>query len=487
MHQEKVINLGDISRVIKGANTVADIVKPTLGPKGRNVVFADMYGMPTITNDGVSIAKQVFADDETEQLGIDILKQSSFRTNLFAGDGTTTSIVLAQAIVQEGQKSDKNPIELRKEINDHCAIALGELKKMAKPVTTFEAIKKVATISAESEEIGHLIAEATEKVGKEGQVNVQESEVNGVRVEYTNGLEIDEGYIAEFMMNNERGEAVLNNPYILIVDSKLSNIKDILPVIQKIVDSGATEVLVVCDGMDGNMIPTIAFNKRAKYMEGKNVMEIFAVKFPAVRKQEFIEDIALITQGKVIGMTTGLFPDKAELSDLGRCEKVVITAKKTTFINGRGDVSAKVETLKNQREASEINKDAYDARIARLQGKVAVIRVGAPTEAELRYMKLKIDDAVCATKAAIQEGVVRGGGIALKMIALDLPDGVLKTALQAPYNQIQENAGGSLRIEDDIFDPVKVTRCALENACSCAGALLTISSSIATKRVKLKD
>lgn len=488
MFQEKIILQGakSIDSLLNGVDLVANVVKKTLGPSGRNVVFADPYGIPTITNDGVSIARQVFSKNETEQMGIDVVKQSSFRTNLNAGDGTTTSIVLAQAIIHEGLKSPRNPIELRKEINEQCADVIEKLKESAKPISTFEEIKGVATISAESEEIGSLIAEATQKVGKDGQVNVQESEVNGIRVEYTNGLEIDEGYIAEFMMNNERGEAVLNDPHILIVDSKLSNIKDILPILQKVADSGATEMLLLCDGLEGNMLPTIAMNKRAKYMEGKPVMEIFAVKFPAIRKNEFIEDIALVTEGKVMGMSSGLFPDKAELSDLGRCTKVVITSKKTTFINGKGDVKSKIETLKNQRDSSEINKDAFDARIARLEGNVALIRVGAPTEAELRYMKLKIDDAVCATKAAIEEGVVRGGGMALKMLAIELPDGVLKNALQAPYNQIQENAGGNFKIADHVMDPVKVVRFALENACSCAGALLTISSSIATKRIEPK-
>ena len=485
MHQSKKILQGKkaIDTLMRGVNLVADIVKQTLGPKGRNVVFADMYGMPTITNDGVSIARQVFSEDETEQLGIDIVKQSSFRTNLIAGDGTTSSIVLAQAIIKEGLQSKTHPLVLRNEINSQCAEIVQKLIDSARPISTHEEIARVATISSEDPAIGEIIATATETIGKEGQITVQESEINGLRVEYTSGLEIDEGYIADFMMNNERGEAIINNPYILIVDSKLSNIKDLLPILQKVADAGMNEVVLVCDGLDGNMLPTIAMNKRAKYIEGKPVMEIFAVKFPAIRKDEFVEDIALVTQGKVIGLSTGLFPDKATLQDLGRCERVVMTNKKTSFINGQGDVSEKVATLKNQRDASEINKEDYNNRIARLQGKVAVIRVGAPTEAELRYMKLKIDDAVCATKAAMEEGVVRGGGIALKTLALDMEDGVLKNALQSPYNQIQENAGGHFTIADDIVDPVKVVRYALLNAVSCAGALLTISSSIATTRV----
>lgn len=511
MYQEKEIFKRSIDKLVKGIDLLADMVKPTLGPKGRNVMYMDQWNIPRITNDGVTIAKQVFTENETEQMAVDALKQQAARTNMQAGDASTTFITLAQAIVHEGIKSDKHPLEKREEINNHCAIVLGELKKSAKPVKTFEEIKNIATISVEDDKIGHLIAEANEKVGKEGKIDVQESEVSGIRVEYTNGLEIDEGYIAEFMMNNERGEAVLHNPYILIVDSKLSNIKDILPVMQNLVDNGIKEVLLMCDGLDGNMIPTIAKNKYAK-MQGTDVMEIIAVKFPAVRKPEFIEDIAMVTEGKIFGMSTGLFPDKAPLDNmargpqgqclnkqylidskkfieenLGQCEKVIITAKKTTFIGGKGDIAAKIETLKNQRDASEINKDNYDDRIARLKGQVAVIKVGAASGVDLGYLRDKIEDAIYATKGAIQEGAVRGGGVALKMIAMELPNGILKQALQAPYNQIQENAGGNFKIEDNVFDSVKSTRIVVENACSFAGSLLTTNSSIATVRVKPKD
>lgn len=499
MYQEKDIKSGEVSIVslVRGIDLASDIVKKTLGPKGSNVIFTDQWGIPRITNDGVTILKQINSKDETENMAIDALKQQAARTNMLAGDASTTFVTLTQSIIHEGMKSTKHHLEKREEINRDCKTVLGELKKTAKPVTTFEEIKNIATIAVEDEAIGHLIAEANEKVGKEGKIDVQESEVNGIRVEYTNGLEIDEGYIAEFMMNNERGEAVLDNPLILIVDSKISNIKDLLPILQKIADSGKNEVLLMCDGLDGNMLPTIALNKRVKYTEGKPVMEIFAVKFPAVRKPEFIEDIALVTQGKVMGMATGLFPDKATLDDLGKCEKVVITSKKTTFIGGKGNVAEKIATLKNQKESSEINKDAYDNRIARLQGKVAVIKVGAASGVDLGYMKDKIEDAIYATKGAIQEGAVRGGGVSLKMIALDLPNGILKEALQAPYNQIQENAGvikkkwwqfwkinKKFKIEDNVFDSVKSTRIVLENSCSFAGSLLTTSASIATVRVR---
>lgn len=501
---------GSLQATERGVDKLANRVKQTLGPKGRNVMYADNWGIPRITNDGVTIAKQIFSDDETEQMVIDALKQQAMRTNMLAGDASTTFITLTQAIFKEGLKSDKHPLEKREEINNHCTLVLNELRKTAKPVRTFEEIKEVATISVESEEIGHKIAEATQKVGAEGQISVQESETNGIKVEYTNGFELDEGYVGEFMMNNERGEAVLNNPYILIVDTKISNIKDVLPVMQNLVDNGISEVLLVSDGLDGNMIPTIAKNKQLKYMEGKNVMEIIAVKFPAIRKEEFIEDFALVTQGKVFGLSTGLFPDKAPVcksrgqqgepqdpqyvadskkfidEHLGRAEKVIITGKKSTFIGGKGDTEAKIETLKNLKATSEINKDRFDDRIARLKGQVAVIKVGAPAGVDLGYLKDKIEDAVYATKGAVEEGAVRGGGMALKMIALDLPDGILKEALQAPYNQIQENAGGNFKIADNVFDSVKSTRIVVENACSFVGALLTTSTTIAKVRIKPK-
>lgn len=489
MYQEKIILSGKlaIEKLLAGIDLLADIVKKTLGPRGSNVMYTDQWGIPRVTNDGVTVAKQISSQDETENMVVDALKQQAMRTNMQAGDASTTFITLAQAIIKEGIKSTKHPLEKRNEINTHCNIVLGELKKSAKHIKTFEEIKNIATIAVEDEKIGHLIAEANEKVGPEGKIDVQESEINGIKIEYTNGLEIDEGYIAEFMMNNDRGEAVLNNPTILLVDSKVSNIKDLLPILQKVADSGKNEVLLMCDGLDGNMLPTIALNKRAKYSEGKSVIEIFAVKFPAVRKPEFIEDIALITKGKVMGIGTGLFPDKATLDDLGTCEKVIITSKKTIFIGGKGDIESKIVTLKNLKDTTETDKQGYDDRIARLKGQVAVIKVGAPSGVDLGYLKDKIEDAIHATKGAIQEGAVRGGGIALKMIALDLPEGILKQALQAPYNQIQENAGGNFKIEDNVYDSVKSTRIVVENACSFAGSLLTTDSSIATVRIKSKE
>ncbi len=375
MKEEKVILQGDkaMKKLVAGIDLLADIVKSTLGPKGSSVMFTDHYNIPRITLDGVSVAREVVSNDDTEQMAIDALKQQAIRTNMLAGDASTTFITLSQAIIKEGLKSNLHPLQKRDEINTQCSIVLGELKKTAKPVTTYEEIKQVATVSVGDSDLGHIIAEACQKVGKEGQVSVQESEINGVRIEYTNGIEIEEGYIAEFMMNNERGEAVLNNPYILMVDSKLSNIKDILPVMQNLVDNGISEVLLLCDGLDGNMLPTIAKNKHAKVTSGANVMEIVAVKLPAVRKQEIMEDIALATQGKIFGMSTGLFPDKAPIDkmprtadghcqnsaylqeskkfiqdNLGKCDKVIVTSKKTTFIGGKGDVKAKIETIKNQ-------------------------------------------------------------------------------------------------------------------------------------------
>jgi len=514
MYTEKeiIIDEKSLETIIKGIDLASNIVKKTLGPHGSNVMYTDQWGITRISNDGVTILKQVFAHNETMQMAIDALKQQAMRTNMMAGDASTTFVTLNQAILHEGKKSKKHPLEKRREIDEHSKIVLNELKGTAKEVETFEDIAQVATISVEDSEIGSLIADAYLTVGKEGKVDVQESEVNGVRVEYNPGLTIDEGYIAEFMMNNERGEAVLHKPYILIVDLKISEINTILPIVQNLADNGVTEMLLVCDGLDGNMLTTISKNTYAKRVEGKNVMEIIAVKFPAVRKQEFIEDIALVTEAKVFGMTTGIFPDKAPIcksrnpqtgqpqdpqylidskkfieDHIGRCDKVVITGKKTTFIGGKGNIDEKIEVLRNQKESnseSVINSEAIDARIARLKGEVAVIKVGSASGIDLGYIKDKIEDAVYATKGAMEEGAVRGGGVALKLIAQDLPDGILKNALQAPYNQIQENAGGHFKIEDDVFDSAKSTRIVVENACSFAGSLLTTGSTIATVRIK---
>lgn len=489
MYQEKEILQKEksLESLVAGVNLLANMVKPTLGPEGRNVIYSDQYGIPRITNDGVTIAKQIFSENETEQMAIDAVKQQSIRTNIQAGDASTTFITLTQAIIEEGLKSKKHPLDKRREINDHCQIVLSKLKEEAKPVKTLEEIKNIATISVEDEKIGHLIAEANDKVGKEGKIDVQESDFSGVRVEYTNGLEIDEGYIADFMMNNERGEAIIYNPYIIVLDAKLSNILDIEPILNKLAQKGLTEVVLVCDGVEGNVLPSIANAKRIKYTEGRPMMEVFAVKFPSVRKPEFIEDIALVTNAKVMGLKTGLLPDKAEIADLGRCKKVIITKNKTVFIDGEGDIEDKIENLKVQKEESETDQEAYDNRIARLQGKVAVIKVGAPSGVDTGYLKDKIDDAVHATKGAIQEGAVRGGGLALKTIAETLPKGILSEALKAPYNQIQENAGGNFEIKDNVFDSLKSVRIVLENACSFAGAILTCNGSIATKRIKPKD
>jgi len=498
MHQDKIIvsEQEGINLLSSGIDKL-DIVVSTLGPKGANVLFANMYNYPQITNDGVTVAKQVKSDNEIEQLAIDTIVQASLRTNQMAGDGTTTSMCLAQAIWREGLKSDKNPNDIRREINEDCAKVITELKKMAKPISTFEEIKRIATISAESEEIGTLIAEATEKVGKDGQIIVQESETAGLTVEYTNGLEIEEGIIIPHMANTERGTAEVKDPYILLVDSKLSNIKDILPAVDALAANGIRQLIVICDGMDGNVPPTVVQNKFPQRLPSGELsvpFEIIGVRIPAVRKPDWIEDIAYVTGAKVFGMSTGNFPKDAFVKGVpfdqiqqyfGRCAKFVATEKKTTLIGGVGDVQEKVKTLKLLRDADEVHKDVYDTRIARLLGQTAVLKIGAPTSAELDYLKLKIDDAVCATKAAMEEGVVKGGGLALVDIThhIDLGD-ILARAITVPWKQIQNNAGGNLEIGEDVFDPVKVTRLALENACSCAGTLLTCKgNAIANKRI----
>jgi chaperonin GroEL len=465
--------------LIKGIDLASNIVKKTLGPKGGNVIYKDQWGIVRISNDGLSILRQMYADNDTEIMAIEALQQQAEKTNMLAGDASTTFVTLAQAILNEGLKSKKHPLEKRAEIAYQAEQVVEMLKQTSRPVETFEEIKQVATVSVEDEEIGHKIAEAYLKVGKEGQLIVQESDQKGVNIDYISGFELNSGFISEIMMNTQRGEAVINNPYILIADSRIATIKDIEPVLIHLANNGVTELLILCDGMESNILRTIASNKRAKYMEGKRVMEIFAVAVPEIKKSELLADIALVTEGTIAGAKAGLPFNEVGLNHLGRCEKAIITKDKTTLIGGKGNVEELIKAIKAQDEPDQ-------DRISRLRGQVATLKVGASSGVDLGYLKDKIDDAIYATKGAMEEGAVRGGGIALKMIAQELPEGILKEALQAPYNQIQENAGGKFKIEDYVMDSVKSTRIVVENACSFAGSLLTTFASIATKHEKVK-
>lgn len=524
----KVIKFNEEARksLKKGIDTVADAVKITLGPRGRNVVLDKSYGGPTITNDGVSIAKEISLKDKFENMGAEIVKEVATKTNDIAGDGTTTSVILTQAIVSEGMKHTTmgvNAMLLRAGIEEATQEAIKSLKSIAKPIKSKDEIRQVATISAESEEIGKIIADTIDKVGKDGVVTVEESQSIGIDSEVVEGLEFDRGYVSAYMITNaERMEAEYKDVPILITDKKISTIKEILPLLEKIAQSGKKDLVIIADDVDGEALTTFVVNK---LRGGFNVL---AVKAPGYgdKKKEILSDIATTIGGKVVSEELGLKLENADLNVLGRASKVIATKDKTIIVDGKGkkaDINARITQLKKQKQSTDSKFDAekIEERIAKLSGGVAVIKVGAATETEMKYLKLKIEDAVNATKAAIEEGIVAGGGSALIHAARKLQEteltislsekqlgySILLKALTAPLKQIAINAGkddGSVivdkvlksneetvgydalsdkifknMLEKGIIDPVKVTRTALENAASAASILLTTEVAIA--------
>ena len=482
MHKNKIIVTGENSRakLLKGADMVADLVKLTLGPKGRNVVFTQEHGLyPTVTNDGVSIARNVFSDDEIEQVGIDLIKQASMQTSYHAGDGTTTSMVLAQAIAHAGFEACEvtSPMEVKKQIERECELVVQELKALARPVDNFGQMVMVASAAAESEEWGKTVAQVFQDVGPNGVVTVDQTPEVGVRAVITTGLEVQEGWISSYMINSEKNEAIIEDARILICDQKLTTIKDIVPLIEKLSKQGINKLVVVCDGMDNNLIATAAINKQ------KGTFEILGIKLPYTEKQEFMENIAAVTGASITG-TTGLMIDQIDIAELGFCNKVVATQESTLFIGGSGDISTLVASLEKTKEDT---KDKYfiskaETRLAKLSGGVGVIWVGAATEAEMKYTKLKIDNAVSSLKCAMEEGIVPGGGLTLsKLSTIQGGYPLIAECLHAPIKQMQANAGGEFIVPDNIFDPVKVTRTALQNACSLAATLITVEAVIADK------
>ncbi|HLP44187.1 MAG TPA: chaperonin GroEL [Candidatus Nanoarchaeia archaeon] len=524
----KIIKFNEDARksLKKGIDTVADVVKITIGPRGRNVVFEKTYGGPTITNDGVSIANEISLKDKFENMGVEIAKKVATQTNDIAGDGTTTSIVLFQAIVNEGMKHTTmgvNAMQLRAGIEKATAEALAALKSIAKPIKTKEEIQQVATISAESEEIGTIIATTIEKVGKDGVVTVEESQSIGIDSDVVEGMEIDKGYVSAYMITNpERMEAEYTDVPVLLTDKKISSIKEILPLLEKIAQSGKKELVIIADDVDGEALTTFVLNKL------RGGFNILAIKAPGHgdRKLELLMDIGATVGGRVLANIEGTSFEKMELSDLGRANKIISTKDKTVILGGKskkGELAARIANLKTQAEntKSKFDKEKIEERIAKLSGGVAVIRVGAATETEMKYLKLKIEDAVNATKAAIEEGIVAGGGSALIRAAKKIKDAgelmtqqesrlgfeIILKALEAPLKQIAINAGkddGSVivnkvmesietsagynastdtieknMLEKGIIDPVKVTRTALEKASSAASILLTTEVAIA--------
>jgi len=503
-----------------GVNAVAEAVKVTLGPKGRNVVLEKKFGSPTITNDGVSIAREIELEDAFENMGAQLLKEVATKTNDVAGDGTTTATVLAQAMIREGLKNvaaGANPMIIKLGINKAVEVAVSEIQKIAKPVESKAAIAQVASISAADKEIGDLISEAMEVVGNDGVITVEESQTFGTSLDVVEGMQFDRGYISHYMVTDtEKMEAVLDDPLILITDKKITAIQDILPVLEKVVQSGKA-LLIIAEDVEGEALPTIIVNKL------RGTFTCVAVKAPGFgdRRKAMLQDIAVLTGAEVISEELGLKLENTTLEMLGTARQIKVSKEETTIVEGKGnkaDIDARVNQIRAQLEdtTSEFDREKLQERLAKLSGGVAVIQVGAATETELKERKHRIEDALSATRAAVEEGIVAGGGTALldilaaledvKMDDLDAQTGVniIKKALEEPVRQIANNAGveGSVVVEKvkvagvgigfnaltngyedmiaaGIVDPAKVTRSALQNAASIAAMILTTETLIA--------
>ena len=517
----KQIKYGDEARkaLEKGVNTLADTVKITLGPKGRNVVLDKKFGAPLITNDGVTIAKEIELEDPFENMGAQRVKEVSTKTNAVAGDGTTTAVVLAQAIIREGLKNlaaGANPIILRKGIDKAVDTAVGELKKSSKIVDSKRAIAQVASISAGDETVGQLISDAMEKVGKDGVITVEEGKTMNTELSTVEGMQFDRGYASAYMVTNtDKMEAVLDSPYILITDKKISNLQEILPIIEPLAQQGA-RLLIIAEDVEGDALAALIVNKL------KGVFNCVAVKAPGFgdRRKAMLEDIAILTGGTVISSDLGYEFKNVTPDMLGKAGQVKVDKDNTTIVNGAGDaenIKARVNAIKAQiaETTSDYDREKLQERLAKLAGGVAVINVGAATEVEMKEKKLRIEDALAATRAAVEEGIVPGGGVALLSTAAAVRElvttleGDEKTgaqivlkAIEEPIRQIAKNAGldGSVivdkivsandprygfdalkncytdMIESGIIDPTKVTRSALQNAASVAATLLTTES-----------
>lgn len=520
-------------KIKDGINKVADAVKITLGPKGRNVIMEKSFGSPVITNDGVSIAKEVELENKFENIGASLIKEVANKTNDAAGDGTTTATIIAQALVREGLKFVEvniNPVEIRNYMEEAKNRVIEILKKNSKKINSKEEISQVATISAESEEMGKKIADVINEVGKDGVITVEESQTFGLSKEIVQGLNFDKGYISPYMITNgESLKSELKDPYIIITDKKISTIAEILPVIEKIATTGKKDIVIIAEDVDGEALATLVVNK---LRGGLNALAIKAPEFGEAKKA-MLEDIAILTGGKVISEETGMKLEKAELNMLGRAGKVVSTKDNTTIVDGKGkkkEIENRISQIKSQMENAnnKWDKEKLQKRLAKISGGVAVIKVGAATETELTYIKHKMEDALAATRAAIEEGIVAGGGTALAKAAFQLDKEMEKTkskavefnagysaligALSDPLKQIAKNTGikepavvvnkiledknvnagynaKEDRYETDmikagIVDPLKVTRTALENAVSVAAMLLTTEVAITEKKEK---
>ncbi|MCB9806271.1 chaperonin GroEL [Candidatus Nomurabacteria bacterium] len=528
MSKQIIFNEEARKTLLKGVDAVANAVKVTVGPRGRNVVLEKSYGAPTITNDGVSIAKEITLKDKFENMGAEIIKEVATKTNDVAGDGTTTSTILAQSMINEGMKyttMGANALGIKMAMEKATNEVVDFLKKSAKEIKKKEEVRHVATISAESEDLGKIIADTISKVGENGVVTVEESQVMGVESEVTQGLSFNQGYISHYMVTNpERMEAEYKEAAILITDQKISNVKDILPLVEKIASTGQKDLVIIAEDVEGEALATFVLNKL------RGAFNVLAIKAPGFgdRKKAELEDIAIMTGATVVSEEVGLNFEKADLSVIGKAHRIVSTKDNTIIVGGKGKKSAIEQRVSQIKAQIENTKSKYDIekmeeRIAKLSGGVAVIKVGAATETEMKYLKLKLEDAVNATKAGIAEGVVAGGGSALakasKMLLHKLEKegddmeheerigySIVAKALQEPLKQIAVNSGkddGSVVVEkvmhgkvhsgynalsdeyvDDmivegIIDPVRVTRAGVQNASSAAGILLTTEVAIA--------
>ncbi|HHO69131.1 MAG TPA: chaperonin GroEL [Gammaproteobacteria bacterium] len=508
-------------RMVAGVNILANAVKVTLGPKGRNVVLDKAFGAPTVTKDGVSVAKEIELDDKFENMGAQMVKEVASQTSDVAGDGTTTATVLAQAIVREGMKSvaaGMNPMDLKRGVDKAVAAAVEELKKLSKPCADTKAIAQVGTISANSDEnIGNIIAEAMEKVGKEGVITVEEGSSLENELDVVEGMQFDRGYLSPYFVTNQQNmQAELEDPFVLLHDKKISNIRELLPVLEGVAKAGRP-LLIIAEDVEGEALATLVVNSI------RGIVKVCAVKAPGFgdRRKAMLQDIAILTGGQVISEEVGLSLEKATLDDLGSAKRILVSKENTTIIDGAGDsseIEARVNQIRAQIEeaTSDYDKEKLQERVAKLAGGVAVIKVGAATEVEMKEKKARVEDALHATRAAVEEGVVPGGGVALLRaraaigkLAGDNEDqnvgiGIARRAMEEPLRQICSNAGDEPSVilnkvmegkgdfgynaatgeygdmlKMGILDPTKVTRSALQNAASVAGLIITTEAMVA--------
>src|SRR6188508_1974541 len=509
------------ARMVEGVNILANAVKVTLGPKGRNVVLERSFGGPTVTKDGVSVAKEIELKDKLQNMGAQMVKEVASKTSDIAGDGTTTATVLAQAIVREGMKyvaAGMNPMDLKRGIDKAVTVLVEELKKQSKPTTTSKEIAQVGTISANSdEEVGKIIADAMDKVGKEGVITVEDGKSLASELEVVEGMQFDRGYLSPYFINNpDKQTAALDNPFVLLFDKKISNIRDLLPTLEAVAKAGRP-LLIIAEEVEGEALATLVVNTI------RGILKVVAVKAPGFgdRRKAMLEDIAILTGGKVIAEEVGLTLEKVTLADLGQAKRIEVGKENTIIIDGAGaagDIEARVKQVRVQIEeaTSDYDREKLQERVAKLAGGVAVIKVGAATEVEMKEKKARVEDALHATRAAVEEGVVAGGGVALLRARQALANlkgsnedqnvgiNILKRAVEEPLRQIVGNAGTDAAVvlnavvggkgnygfdaatgeygdmvKLGIIDPTKVTRLALQNAASVAGLLLTTEAMIA--------